>query len=659
MMQLNEKKINRDHDNNGCFAGNSQAAGGTEEKLKESDRRYKELLEQLPEVISEIDLKGNLKFANHAAYEKFGYSQEDFKSKFRVMDLFHPDDYDRLKGNIKRLLAGENIPPNEYKVVTKGGTVIPLQIHSAVITKNGKPVGIRSIGIDVSRRQKVESLLRESESKYRFIFNHSPIGIAHFDEHTNVLACNDKILEILGITKEQALNFNLLERYTNKKLIAAVKDSLMGKLGNYEGKYTTVQGKKNIYIRVIFKSVFSEEGVFLGGVEIIQDFTERYKMEEEIQKVQKLESIGILAGGIAHDYNNMLTAIMGNLSMAQFISKPNAQTSFFLEEAGKAARKAKLLTEQLLTFSTEGEPLKQTIAIEKLIEGTAEFVLSGSTITCKTYFQGDLDNIAADKSQVIQLIRNIILNSLQAMPHGGQMAIAGKNVVFDGKNGLSLPPGKYIEISIKDSGTGIATENISKLFDPFFTTREKGKGLGLSIAYSISKRHAGTITAHSKLGEGAEFRIYFPSLKEEISKEPLAPVRKIAKKRTGHILFMDDELSVRLVAEEMLLRINFDPVMASDGLEAVELYENAFKEGNPFDIVIMDLTVPSGMDGKEAMPKLLAIAPDVRVIVSSGYSNDPVMASYKEYGFCGILPKPYDINELKQALDKYITTGPN
>ena len=371
-------------------------------------------------------------------------------------------------------------------------------------------------------------------------------------------------------------------------------------------------------------------------------------MENEMIKAQKLESIGILAGGLAHDFNNILTAILGNVSLSKNTSNPGDVLYRRLSDAEKAALRAKDLTKQLLTFSRGGAPVKRVISIIEIIKESADLVLRGSDVRCNYFMADDIRPVEADGGQISQVIHNIILNADQAMPHGGTINIRCENVTVGSGDPIPLKSGKYIRISIEDSGIGIQEEYIPKIFDPYFTTKQKGSGLGLATAYSIVKRHDGLITVESKLGVGTTFNIYLPATAKKVvlrSEDKSFPV--FGK---GKILIMDDEEIVRKVAGEMLSYLGYRVEFAAEGREAIEQYKKARDTGNPYNLLIMDLTIPGGMGGMEALKELLKIDPDVRAVVTSGYSNNPIISEYKRYGFKGFITKPYNVIELSKII---------
>jgi len=377
-------------------------------------------------------------------------------------------------------------------------------------------------------------------------------------------------------------------------------------------------------------------------------------MEEEMLKVEKLESIGVLAGGIAHDFNNILLAIIGNISLAKRISEDNSKVIELLSSAEKASLRAKDLTVKLLTFASGGSPVKVAEFLPELLEESVSFVLSGSNVKCVFNISKDLWSVSMDKGQINQVIQNLVLNADQSMPDGGIMTISCENIEINPEQIPGLKGGLYIRVKVQDKGMGISKENISRVFDPYFSTKErdsnKGSGLGLSIVHAIITKHGGKILVDSSPGEGSTFTIYLPAMLAS-SRSAVEPEKSIAKGR-GRILIMDDEEIIRNVVCGMLTYLGYETEQSSDGDEAIAVYEDNYRRGDGFDAVIMDLTIPGGMGAAEAVKRLLAFDPQAKVIVSSGYSRDPILDNYERFGFCNIISKPYHINGLKQVLSE-------
>jgi len=386
--------------------------------------------------------------------------------------------------------------------------------------------------------------------------------------------------------------------------------------------------------------------------ELRAQIEERERIEEELFRTRHLESLGILAGGIAHDFNNLLTAIMGNTSLAKMFTEPGNKIYTRLEEVEKASLRARDLTQQLLTFSKGGAPIKKVTSIADVICDSTRFALRGSNTHCKFVIADDLWPVEVDEGQISQVISNLAINADQAMSEGGMVNITVENVTLHQGQIATLPPGKYIRIAIEDSGIGIAAEHLSKIFTPYFTTKQKGSGLGLATSYSIINKHGGVIAVTSEVGTGTTFRIYLPASDKEVPKKEKAEPAAITG--SGRILIMDDEEYIRYTAGEILAHAGYQVGYANDGAEAIDCFIRAQESGKPYDAVILDLTIPGGMGGRETLQKLLEIAPETKAIVSSGYAHGSVMADFREYGFKGIIGKPYRIDDLCRVVQNVL-----
>ncbi len=391
----------------------------------------------------------------------------------------------------------------------------------------------------------------------------------------------------------------------------------------------------------------------IGIVLVFRDVTEKRRIEDELLKMEKLQSVGLLAGGIAHDFNNILTSVVGNISLAKMYIDDESKAHERLVKAEKASQRATDLAYRLLTFSKGGEPVRKSASIVDILKESSGFDLSGSHIASEFIISEDICNVDVDAGQMSQVFSNLIINSVQAMPHGGKIVYSVSNVLIEGNKIPGLEDGTYVYISVKDTGTGIPKEDIPKIFDPYFTTKQEGSGLGLASVYSIIKRHSGHITVESKHGMGTIFHIYLPVS----GSKSVCNISEEQSITAGHgkVLVMDDEKIVRDISGEMLKSLGYEVEFAINGAEAIEIYQRVLEAGRPFDVVIMDLTIPGGIGGKEAIQKLLSIDPDVKAIVSSGYSNDPIMADFKEYGFRGVIIKPYRIEGFSRTLHEVIT----
>ncbi len=387
----------------------------------------------------------------------------------------------------------------------------------------------------------------------------------------------------------------------------------------------------------------------IGSVVVFRDVTEKGRMEEEILRGRKLESLGILAGGIAHDFNNLLTGVLGNVSLAKDMVPPGRDEYKRLEEAEKATLKAKDLANRLLAFSKGGEPDRRKIPVREVIQDAAQLAVRGTNVRCEFREQEGLWEVFADGGQIGQVINNLVINAVHAMPAGGTVGVKMENVSVREGEILHVKEGKYVKIAVADEGSGIPEEILPQIFDPYFTTKEKGSGLGLANCYTIMKGHGGNIFADTLSGKGATFLLYIPST-GEVARDALPVVEQAALPGKGRVLLMDDEDTVRDVAGAMLSHLGYEPRFARSGEEAAEMYARAAGGPGAFDLVIMDLAVPGGMGGKEAAARILEEHPDARIIVSSGRVHDPAMSHPEIHGFTGAVAKPYNLEVLSRAL---------
>jgi CheY-like chemotaxis protein len=357
----------------------------------------------------------------------------------------------------------------------------------------------------------------------------------------------------------------------------------------------------------------------------------------------------VRAGGSAHDFNNLLAGILGNLSVVREQLEPGGEPAQLVEEAKEAARRARGLTQQLLTFSKGGEPVRKVLAPGKVVQEAMTFALRGSSARGSLSVADGIWNVDADAGQLGQVVQNLVLNGAQAMPQGGSIAVTCDNVELPPESGVPLPAGRYVRISVADEGTGIAPELLPRIFDPYFTTKQTGSGLGLATVYAIVKKHGGHVAVRSRLGVGTTFDVWLPATTRETA-APVAVRAGVAAAGGGRVLVMDDEPVVRTAAAGMLAQLGYEAVVAPDGLEAVRLLEEERRAGRRFSAAVLDLTVPGGMGGIETLARLRDLDPALRAVASSGYSTDPVMATPGRFGFAAVLPKPYTLEELARAM---------
>ena len=396
-----------------------------------------------------------------------------------------------------------------------------------------------------------------------------------------------------------------------------------------------------------------------AGISVFfRDVTERKRTEEERLTTSKLESLGTLAGGIAHDLNNILTVISGNIGLAQ-IEAPNDAGSLlsFLSKAGQAAQHAAHLSGQLLTFSKGGAPLKRVSPITDLLAQSAEFSLYGSSLRADIDIPADLWKAEVDPGQIEQVINALMINAREAMPHGGTVRISARNVELQEKPNALLPAGRYIKVTIADRGCGVPDDLATKIFDPYFTTKPMGSGLGLAISYSIVKKHGGVLHLENSSPEGSSFAFYLPATDRQTTTLEPRPMERVFHFNHQRVLVMDDEASIRELTSQLLTTLGYEVTAVPDGLEAVRIYERALRRGENFQAVILDATIRGGMGGLATIERLRSVDPNVTAIICSGYSDEAALSEFLAYGFRGALPKPFTRRELADALHHAFEAG--
>jgi PAS domain S-box-containing protein len=515
----------------------------------------------------------------------------------------------------------------------------------------------------IDERKRAEAARAEEQERLSVTLRSIGEGVITIDTAGCVTLLNKVAEQLTGWPRAEALGrpiravFRLLDHQKGTVQTSAVEEALQGNKLVNRTRLTLLASRNEVEYLIAESGapMRDQHGKIIGAVLVFRDMTERQKIEEKLVRADRLESIGVLAGGIAHDFNNILTAIMGNISLASMYAKEDDKVSKRLDNAEKAALRAQDLTQQLLTFSKGGVPLKRLASIKDLVQDSVDFSLRGSNVRCELALDNALWWADVDTGQMSQVMHNLIINANQAMPHGGILAVRAENAIVD--DGcpevlIDLKPGRYAKIIIEDEGCGIAEEQLQKIFDPYFTTKDGGSGLGLFTTYSIVKKHDGHIDVVSSLDVGTTFSIYLPASERTCdASDSVAPGPTSG---SGKVLVMENEEEVCDVIEGILLHFGYHVVFAKDGIEAIVAYQYAKDIRAPFDAIIMDLTIPGGMGGEEAIERLRELDPDVKAIVASGYANDPIMVDYQAYGFVSRITKPYRTDTLYQTLQEVI-----
>ena len=514
--------------------------------------------------------------------------------------------------------------------------------------------GYEQLRHEVNERMQTEEALRESEARLQSVFNQMQDVFFRTDNKGNIIWMSPSAKEMMQYESANMLiGHNISEFFVSHDKSVSFLSNLTNnkKVENFEAEFRKNDG--STFIVSINSHYFLDKNGQVEGIQgVCRDITERKRLESEQLKIEKLESLGILAGGIAHDFNNILTTIVGNIKLLKMTSDASQDNRYVLSEAEDACKRAKDMTGQLLTFSKGGSPIKTIASISQQLKDSSLFALGGSNVKCEFNISSELWPVEIDEGQINQVIYNFVINANQAMPNGGVIQVSAENITADPNTALPLQGRNYIKITIKDEGEGIPEDYIHKIFDPYFTTKKRGSGLGLASSFSIIKNHGGYIDVESEPEKGSTFSVYIPAVlgKVEITDQlDTAPLEG-----DGKILLMDDDRSVRTTISRTLEQIGYDVAIARDGEEAINLYGKAKDSAKPFDALIIDLTIRDGLGGKEAMEKLLELDPEVKAIVSSGYSTDPIMSDFRSYGFKGVIAKPYEIEDLNRLLIEII-----
>ncbi len=511
----------------------------------------------------------------------------------------------------------------------------------------------RNSALKLARAMRSDAEVKERAEQYLMLAGVMFIGL---DNHGIVTLANDKACDVLEAKREEILGKNWFENFIPhkevKKVYEVYKQLMKGSIGiteYYENAILSIEGNEKI-IAWHNSVIRAQDGNIIGTLGAGEDLTIRKRLENDLQQSQKMNAIGTLAGGIAHDFNNLLCIILGYASFGLSMIEKGDKLYDILLKINNGALNAQSLTQQLLTFAKGGEPIKKITDLNTLIMSSAEFSISGSKSKCIYDLAPDLWSVEIDEGQFNQVIGNLIINANQAMPDGGLINIKTLNIEVTAEITLSLTPGKYVKLIIVDNGFGISEKILSRIFEPYYTTKQSGSGLGLATTYSIVKKHGGYIEVESIVGSGTIFTINIPAssngvlLKEELIENSHCG--------SGRILIMDDEELILELLCVILKSFGYEVTCASDGKNSIRLFQEAYEAGNPFDLVILDLTVPGGLGGAETILELHKIDPSIKAIVSSGYSNDPIMANYKEYGFLDVIPKPYSKKQLIEMLNR-------
>jgi two-component system cell cycle sensor histidine kinase/response regulator CckA len=513
---------------------------------------------------------------------------------------------------------------------------------------------------DVTVRQQAQEALRLHHELFDVALASIGDAVIATDTQGRITFLNRVAATLTGWPRDEACGqpigavLRLFHAHTRQPLVDPVTRVLQDGRAVGLAHHTTLRTRdgREVAIADSCAPIWDQAGVLHGVVLVFRDVSEERRRQDELFRARKIESVGVLAGGIAHDFNNLLTAILGNISLAKMLGGTDARVAARLTEAEHACQRATALTQQLLTFARGGAPVRHPVALHDLLHQAVTFALHGTNVRSDVALPATLWPVDADAGQLSQVLHNIVLNAVQAMPQGGTVQVRAENVAWTTSLLLPLPEGRYIKITVRDHGGGIPAAVLPNIFDPYFTTKATGSGLGLATAYAIVTKHDGHLMVESEEGVGTTFFIYLPAAQQPLAAAPVAEAVPLGG--SGRILVMDDDVAIRDLLRELLTSVGYTVEVAGDGTEALACFQRAQAEGHPFRAVILDITIPGGTGGLDTIARLRALDPQVKALISSGYATDPVMANYAQYGFDGVVPKPYTVQRVQQILQRVL-----
>lgn len=572
---------------------------------------------------------------------------------YRFSPERQPDGRDSREAATAWIRAAVEVGPQrfEWRHLRFDGTPFDAEVSLNRVDLRGQ-VFLQAIVRDVTARKRSDDRIRRSEARYRDLFDKASDGIVVVDaDSLRILDANPSFADMTGYALPELLGRRVVDLYLD--VPPGDLDASIGQVlgGEVSGRARRLARRDGTTIEVEGRSKMLSDGTIL---ELYRDVTEARRQEEERQRLARIETLGVVAGGIAHDFNNFLAAALGYVELGIQHAGDAPRVGDLLGSAVTAIERAQRLTVQLLTFARGGEPVRRVLALQGLVRESAGFALRGANVVCRIDVPDDLWPVEADEGQIGQVLHNLVLNARQAMPSGGEVGVRAVNVP-PGDAAFAPPgPGPFVAVEVRDRGGGIPDAHRARIFQPYFTTKAEGRGLGLATAYRIVQRHGGRLSLAVEPGVGCTFTMLLPASPGASLAEPRPPLPP--GRGAGRVLVMDDDAAIRELLRQVLSEAGFDVVQAADGEAAIAACADACAAGRPFDLAVLDLTVPGAMGGREALPRLRALAPGLRVVVSSGYSDDPVLSRFREEGFDGACAKPYRIDGLLAEVARVLAT---
>jgi PAS domain S-box-containing protein len=640
-------------------------------KLEGVETRIRSIIENILDGMITVDEQGIICSMNPAAEKMFGCRDNEMVGhKFtRLVPKTYGSDFDSKPVNCDWEEVTKRTGSTTLAVGrTRKHATFPAEMSLSEMIVDQQKLYVAMVR-DVTERKRFEQEIAAEKESLAVTLRSIVDGVITTDVQGRIIMLNNEGERLTGWSSQEAIGKPLKSVFNvTIDLAAQAKAQKSGYRNEAQSillslpetaTLTSRDGSERI-IEQVASPIRDNKNEIAGVVLVFRDITERQRNEAERRKAETLEQLGLLAGGIAHDFNNLLTAIIGNISLASLLLSPDDEMASRLVDAKNASLRARDLAQQLLTFARGGAPIKKTASIGKLIQDTVSFSLRGSHSRSEFQFGADLWPAEIDPGQISQVVANLVVNADQAMPNGGTLHVSCENFRYNATTTPVVPdllPGDYIRIRIRDEGVGIPEQYIKRIFDPYFTTKPKGNGLGLATTYSIIKNHNGLITVESEVHYGSTFTLYLPAmLHEELPTESPRDITQTIS-GTGRVLVVDDEEAIRTLVEFTLTRLGYQVMQAETALEGVNLYRQTLEAGERFDAVILDLTLPGGMGGKEALKKLIELDPTVNAIVSSGYATDATMSRYQDFGFRGVIAKPYEAAELGKIVHDVIASS--